>query len=154
VLATLCPSKEPDQLRSVKPAPPGSKIGNKVVFSPPKAVAGMPKRIGRVKEEVWSDVYQSEWGWYAYTSQLIEWSDASRSIRLTYYYYPEGGKGWRFGGQTFLEDRPEIINALIRETLEMNQTNCAHPNPIRLWSFDTPAISTPSPRSSPRSTPL
>lgn len=101
----------------MKPAPPGSKIGKPVVFSPPKAVAGMPKRHGTVKAEVWSEVFRSEWGWYAYTSQLIEWADGSRSIRMTYYYHPEEGKGWRFGGQTSLEDRPDIINGLIRDTL-------------------------------------
>ncbi|KAB2906814.1 MAG: hypothetical protein F9K30_24385 [Dechloromonas sp.] len=103
----------------MKPSPPGSKIGNPVVFAPPIAVGLSPRRKGVVIDEVWTDVlYDKEWGWYAYTAQLIEWADDSRSIRLTYYYHPEGAKNWRFGGQYSIEDKPEVIHGLIRATLK------------------------------------
>ena len=105
---------------SLKPAPPGSKIGNEVTFSPPVAVGEAPTRRGKVIDEVWTDVFpDDDWGWYVYTSQLIEWADETRSIRMTYYYQPEGSTSWLFG-QYSLEDTPSIIQGLIRDTLAKN----------------------------------
>lgn len=104
----------------MKPARPESKIGNKVVFAPPVAVGDVPKRRGKIVDEVWTEVFpDKEWGWYVYTSQLIEWAHGSRTIRMTYYYQPEGGKRWYFGGQYSLEDTPDVIHGLIRDTLAM-----------------------------------
>ena len=104
-----------------KPVPPPSKIGNKVVFSPPLAVGDAPKRKGEIVDEVWTEIYPDKaWGWYIYTSQLIKWADGSRSIRMTYYYHPEGGARWIFGGQYSLEDTPDVIHGLIRDTLVKN----------------------------------
>jgi len=102
----------------MKPKPPESRIGKPVVFSPPDAVGEADKRYGTVIDEVWTEVIpDKEWGWYIYTSQLIEWTDGTRSIRLTYYYQAEGAKSWRFGGQYSLEDKPSVILNLIRNTL-------------------------------------
>jgi hypothetical protein len=105
-----------------KPAGPPSKIGNKVTFSPPISAKGSPKRIGQIKDEIWSEVYpNSDWGgWNIYTSQLIEWASGGRSIRLTYYYFPAGGSHWIFGGQYSLEDSPAVVREIITRTLETN----------------------------------
>jgi hypothetical protein len=102
------------------PNPPQSKIGNKVVFAPPVAISTAAPRVGRIKDEVWSAVYpDQEWGWYSYTSQLIEWEteEHGRSIRITYYYQPFGGDKWLFGGQYSIEDAPDVINEHLRKTL-------------------------------------
>ncbi len=103
---------------NIKPEKPNSKIGNPVVFSPPIAIGEAPKRTGKIIDEVWTEVLlDKEWGWYVYTSQLIEWTDTSRSIRITYYYCPQGGNQWIFGGQYSIEDTPEVIQGLIKDTL-------------------------------------
>lgn len=102
------------------PALPPSKIGNEVVFSPPVSISASPSRRGRVVDEVWSEpCFDLQWGWYVYTSQLIEWEDTEhgRSIRITYYYQPLGSDRWLFGGQYSIEDTPEVINEHLRRTL-------------------------------------
>lgn len=102
------------------PNPPKSKIGNEVVFAPPVAVSTALPRVGRIKDEVWSPVSRDDdWGWYVYTSQLIEWNakEHGQSIRITYYYQPFGGDNWLFGGQYSIEDRPSLINEHLQMTL-------------------------------------
>jgi hypothetical protein len=117
-ISTLVFRPADGKTQKMKPAPPGSKIGRDVIFSPPVAIGEAPKRKGKIVDEVWTEVFpDKEWGWYVYTSQLIEWADGTKSIRMTYYYQPEGGKKWLFGGQYSLEDTPSVIHGLIRDTL-------------------------------------
>lgn len=102
------------------PALPTSKIGNKVVFAPPVSVSATPYRTGKIADEIWSSpCFDPQWGWYVYTSQLIEWDDLEhgKSIRITYYYQPEGSSRWLFGGQYSIEDTPDVINEHLRKTL-------------------------------------
>jgi hypothetical protein len=104
----------------MKPTQPVSKVGNKVEFS---SVSGtLPKftrsRVGTIIDEVWTDAYQNnDFIWYIYTSQLVRWTDGTRSIRMTYYYKPAYSKRWTFG-RFSPEDTPSIIQELIRKTLE------------------------------------
>lgn len=101
----------------MKPKHPDSKIGNEVIFSPPEDVNGGSKIKRRIIDELWTDLYYDKrWGWYVYTSQLIQWKDESRSIRMTYYYYRESDGRWVFG-QFSVEDSPEIIQQFIQDTL-------------------------------------
>ncbi len=103
------------------PLPPPSKIGNPVEFSPPVSVGEAAKRRGKIKDELWSEIYKdSEWGYYIYTSQLIEWDNGDRSIRITYYYQPDGATRWFFAGQYSIDDRPEIIRTVLEATLKKN----------------------------------
>ena len=103
------------------PPRPESKIGNVVEFSPPISVGEAAKRRGKIKDELWSEIYpDSEWGYYIYTSQLIEWENGGRSIRITYYYRPEGAKHWFFGGQYSIDDEPKIIRKVLEATLNKN----------------------------------
>jgi hypothetical protein len=98
---------------------PPSKIGNIVEFSPPVSVGEAPTRRGKIKDEIWSEIYKdSEWGSYVYTSQFIEWDGGGYSVRLTYYYQPEGSARWFFGGQYSVEDSPKIIQKLLEDTLK------------------------------------
>jgi hypothetical protein len=103
-----------------KPNPPKSKIGNEVKFKPPiGAGENISPRKGKIVDEIWSGIYpDQEWGHYIYTSQLIQWDNGQKSIRLTYYYCPHGKERWIFGGQFSIEDKPEIINKLLSATLE------------------------------------
>jgi hypothetical protein len=102
------------------PQPPPSKIGNPVKFSPPVGVGKAAKYNGIIKDEVWGRVcYDKEWGFYIYTSQLIEWSAGGTSVRMTYYYQREGSGQWRFG-QYSIEDSPEIIREILEATLKKN----------------------------------
>lgn len=111
-MAPLVPSSQKP------PTPPGSKLGNVVSFTPPKSVTGASSLTGKIVDEVWSEVYYDlAWGWYIYTSQLIEWTAGGKSIRITYYYYPPNGSNWIFGGQYSIEDDPRIINDLLKATL-------------------------------------
>jgi hypothetical protein len=104
-----------------KPHRPSSKIGNSVVFGPPVAVGNAPQRKGKIVAEVWTKVCRDPaWGWYVYTSQLIEWADGSRTIRMTYYYRHDSHDHWLFGGQHSIEDSPTVIHGLIRATLARN----------------------------------
>lgn len=105
-----------------KPERPKSKIGNEVKFKPPLGAGdGAALRKGKIIDEVWSDIHLDEdWGHYIYTSQFIRWDSGKTSIRLTYYYCPDGKAQWIFGGQFSIEDRPEIINGLLTATLNKN----------------------------------
>ena len=79
--------------------------------TPPVSVGG-PPITGVITDEVWSPAcYDPAWGWYAYTSQLIEW-DVTRDtwIRITYYYQPLGSTSWLFGGQHSIADSPDRVN--------------------------------------------
>jgi hypothetical protein len=50
------------------------------------------------------------------------------SVRLTYYYAPDDKKRWIFGGQFSIEDRPNIVENILRNTLA--QTHWfIHPHP-------------------------
>jgi hypothetical protein len=102
------------------PDRPKSKKGSRVIFKPPKgAGTQVSPRKGEIIDEIWSDVYlDQDWGHYIYTSQLIQWDNGNKSIRLTYYYCPNGKDRWIFGGQFSIEDKPEIINKLLSETLK------------------------------------
>ena len=104
------------------PTPPPLKKGNLVVFSPPVSVGEAPIRKGYIKDEVWSDPYlDADWGYYIYTSQLIEWENGGRSIRITYYYQPINSDRWFFGGQYSIEDTPEIIERILKATLQKKE---------------------------------
>lgn len=63
-----------------------------------------------------------EWGWYRYFSELIEWPDGTRSIRLSYWHYHSSAKQWQwnFGGQYSIEDEPSVVNKLLELTLAKN----------------------------------
>jgi hypothetical protein len=100
--------------------PPLSKIGNKVEFSTttgtPLANKGI--RSGAIVDEVWTGVYLGNNSVnYVYTSQLIRWADGSRSIRMAYYFWTAAAKRWQFG-RFAPEDKPSIIQELIRKTLK------------------------------------
>src|SRR3954462_1685998 len=93
---------------------PESRVGRPVEFKPPISVGEMPTRKGTIKDEIWSKVYPDpEWGHYIYTSQLIEWENGERSVRLTYYYLPAGASRWLFGGQYSIEDSPAAIHEFL-----------------------------------------
>lgn len=99
------------------PELPESKKGKTVHFTSPNAVDGTP-REGVIIDEVWhGPIHDAEWGWYAYTAQIIQWANGEKSARLTYYYQPEGSKKWIFGGQYSIEESlPEMINFLSKAT--------------------------------------
>jgi len=105
-----------------KPKPPQFNIGKKVLFKAPVGAGeNAPVRKGKIIDEIWSDIYlDKEWGYYIYTSQLIQWDNGRKSIRVTYYYCPNGKEQWIFGGQYSIEDKPEIINKLLSDTLNKN----------------------------------
>lgn len=100
------------------PPLPNPRTGKKVSFRPPKAVGG-PSIQGTVEGEVWTGPHlDPAWGYYAFFSELIRWDDQSRSIRLSYYYWPLGRRRWIFGGQFSLEGTPSEIHELLKVTLE------------------------------------
>jgi hypothetical protein len=104
----------------IPPPRPPSRIGNEVVFAPPVNVSETAVRRGHIRDEIWSVVHRDpQWGWYVYTSQLIEWERPHEgySTRITYYYQPENLGRWLFGGQYSIEDTPEVINEHLRATL-------------------------------------
>ena len=101
------------------PALPPSKIGNPVKFKRPIGAGPGVPRTGRIIDEVWSEPsLDPDWGWYAFTSQLIAWDHSDkRSIRITYYYQPHGSSGWRFGGQHSIEDVVPVMRRHLQRTL-------------------------------------
>ena len=110
-----------------------SKIGTKVNFTTPKSVRDTASPVqGTVKDEVWHDEAllkspprpassAGDWGDYAYFSQLIEWDNGEKSIRLGYYYRAPEKTQWRFGSQWTIEDSPATIGALIEKTLQRKE---------------------------------
>lgn len=107
-----------------------SHIGNRVRFKAPVSLQplGAPDRTGKIVDEVWADESQRNpvfhdhkdphcWGHYAFCSQLIEWDDGRRTIRLAYYRLACRGPYWRFAGQTTIETFPSILKSLMERTL-------------------------------------
>jgi len=82
--------------------------GHPVTFTNP--TTGDPIQ-GRIVDEVWAvepDDFgplapdtNDGWREAAFVAQLIEWPEAYRSVRFTYYLRPQGGGSgsWYFGGQ-------------------------------------------------------
>lgn len=88
-----------------------------MTFRPPKAVGGI-NIDGTVLDEVWTGPHlEPGWGYYAFFSELIQWDDRSRSIRLSYFYWPKNGQRWIFGGQSSLEGGLLEIHDLLQKTL-------------------------------------
>jgi hypothetical protein len=77
--------------------PPKKRKGSEVRFTAPKSTPG-PDVVGKVLDEVWMGPHTDPvWGEYAFFSELIEWRDGSKSVRLSYYYRAPGKSRWIFG---------------------------------------------------------
>lgn len=108
-----------------------SRIGRSVNFGPPRDVhaKGGTSVGGKILDEVWANPEVRSrpphpqtcethcWGDYAFCSQLIEWSDGTRSIRLAYYRRRCGEDAWEYASQMTVNAPPEIIRALCEQTL-------------------------------------
>jgi hypothetical protein len=100
-----------------------STVNNPVEFRPPKDVRTKnpkaPSRRGKIVEEVWAEFIETfgDWGDYAFCSQLIEWQDGKRSIRLAYFRRKVGTCEWEIASQTTVESECAIIGNLLRRTL-------------------------------------
>ncbi len=107
-----------------------SRVGQEVSFKAPDDVAraGGAGRSGIVEKEVWADpsinsqpvrapVSAADCGDYSFCSQLILWTDGTRSIRLGYYRRRAGEDEWHWGSQTTVEGEPVEIRALLEKTL-------------------------------------
>lgn len=100
------------------PQPLPIRDGKEVSFAPPRSVEEGVSRTGIVVESVQSGPHEDpEWGYYLYFSELIRWQDATKTIRLSYYYAPFGARRWLWGGQYSIEDSPEVIRGLLEKTL-------------------------------------
>jgi len=108
-----------------------SRIGRPVNFGPPQDVLqkGGSGGAGTIIDEVWADqaintapVHEQLcgnwcWGDYSFCSQMIEWDDGRRMIRLAYYRRRCGEDFWTFASQMTVTSEPETIKALLDRTL-------------------------------------
>ena len=110
---------------------PDSRVSRSVCFKAPRDVAakGGGPSYGRVLEEVWSDAVPGtvedagvnldhHWGEYCFFSQLIQWDNGKKSIRLGYFRRRRGEAHWEFAGQQTINSDPRTIQTLLRKTLE------------------------------------
>ena len=110
-----------------------SRKGQPVRFSAPQDVkqAGGKPILGTVEDEVWANPEvntlavrhgpKTDWGDYSFFSQLIRWTDGTRSIRLGYWRRRIGENDWHFGGQHTIESNPAEIETLLRRTLDKTE---------------------------------
>jgi hypothetical protein len=110
-----------------------SRIGRPTHFGAPRDVKqkGGKEGYGRIIDEVWTDetLNDSEphqrpchwgaecWGDYSFCSQLIEWVDGTRSIRLAYYRRRCGEDHWEYASQTTVNSEWLTIKVLLEKTL-------------------------------------
>jgi hypothetical protein len=114
-----------------------SRIGRSTRFGAPQDVKekGGKEGYGAIIDEVWADetVNDSEphqkpcrrgkecWGDYSFCSQLIEWADGTRSIRLAYYRRRCGEDYWEYASQTTVNSEWQTIKTLLEKTLAKTQ---------------------------------
>jgi hypothetical protein len=77
---------------------------------------------GTIIDEVWvSDDEPTDWGSYAFSSQLIKWDAGKavkkRAIRVGYDRRRVGENYWSFAGQTTVCSSPATIRKLLTETI-------------------------------------
>jgi hypothetical protein len=108
-----------------------SRIGRSVAFGPPRDVhaKGGTCANGRIIDEVWANpdvkglATHPEncdnhcWGDYAFCSQLIEWEDGKRTIRLAYHRRRCGEDVWEYASQMTVNAPPQIIRSMCEDTL-------------------------------------
>jgi hypothetical protein len=111
-----------------------SRKGALVSFSPPQSLKdkGVKRMCGRIIDEVWEDealtllecrepAGKDDWGDYAFCSQLIEFENGERLVRLAYYRRQAGEDFWRFASQTTITCAPKSIKKLLEKTLAKDQ---------------------------------
>jgi hypothetical protein len=105
-----------------------TRVGRWVRYGAPQDVQGKGGNSseGTIIDEVWVDLESVPheqpcdehcWGDYSFCSQLIEWSDGSRSVRLAYYRRRCGENAWEYASQMTVSSNPATIHSLLTCTL-------------------------------------